>query len=377
MRAVRLANPKSITVSVTPVGRIVNRFSSDMSDIDNQISQNFMYVLGSVLSLLTGFGLVTTVMPPFIIYLFPVFYRYYVTQDMYRKTAREMKRLNSSARSPIFQHFDETLSGLITIRSNRPRHGASGIERFALRNEYNIDYHMRAEMALNVTQRWLTMQLSSLGALTLFVTTAAIAVFPGLMDAGLVGLAINYTMMASGTLQGFIDSFSQLELQMNSVERVKEYSTMSVEAAYDQEMEKEEGGKKKLLDPPRGWPADGAIEFRGVTARYRPELDRVLINLNLKIAPREKVGIVGRTGSGKSTLVQLLFRILELEEGAIAMDGIDISKVGLKSLRTAIGETHSRICAACARSPSANPSRRSDAAAGPRFVLWDRAHQPG
>ena len=124
---------------------------------------------------------------------------------------------------------------------------------------------------------------------------------------------------------------------------------MSVEAAYDQEMEKEEGGKKKLLDPPRGWPADGAIEFRGVTARYRPELERVLINLNLQIAPREKVGIVGRTGSGKSTLVQLLFRILELEEGSIAMDGIDISKVGLKSLRTAIGETHSRICAACTR----------------------------
>ena len=85
-----------------------------------------------------------------------------------------------------------------------------------MKNEYNIDYHMRAEMALNVTQRWLTIWLSSIGAFTLFVVVAVICVFPGLMDAGLVGMVINYSMMASGTLQGFIDSFSQLELQMNS-----------------------------------------------------------------------------------------------------------------------------------------------------------------
>ena len=191
-------------------------------------------------------------------------------------------------------------------------------------------------MALNVTQRWLTIWLSSIGAFTLFVVVAVICMFPNLMDAGLVGMVINYSMMASGTLQGFIDSFSQLELQMNSVERVKEYSTMQVEAAYDQEMEREEGGSKQLVETPRGWPSEGRIEFKGVTARYRPELDRVLIDLNLEVKPREKVGIVGRTGSGKSTLVQLLFRILELEEGSIHIDGIDIFKMGLKSLRTAI-----------------------------------------
>lgn len=307
-----------------------------MSDIDNQISQNFMYVFSSVLSLATGFGLICSILPWFTLYLVPIFYAYYRIQDMYRKTAREMKRLNSSARSPIFQHFDETLSGLITIRANRPRVGKTGKERFSLKNEYNIDYHMRAEMALNVTQRWLTIWLSSIGAFTLFVVVAVICMFPNLMDAGLVGMVINYSMMASGTLQGFIDSFSQLELQMNSVERVKEYSTMQVEAAYDQEMEREEGGSKQLVETPRGWPSEGRIEFKGVTARYRPELDRVLIDLNLEVKPREKVGIVGRTGSGKSTLVQLLFRILELEEGSIHIDGIDIFKMGLKSLRTAI-----------------------------------------
>lgn len=307
-----------------------------MSDIDNQISQNFMYVFSSVLSLATGFGLICSILPWFTLYLVPIFWAYWRIQDMYRKTAREMKRLNSSARSPIFQHFDETLSGLITIRSNRPKTGLSGKERFSLKNEYNIDYHMRAEMALNVVQRWLTIGLSSIGSFTLFVVVAVVCMFPNLMDAGLVGMVINYSMMASGTLQGFIDSFSQLELQMNSVERVKEYSEMKVEAAYDQEMEREEGGTKQLVQPPRGWPVDGRIEFKGVTARYRPELDRVLINLNLEIKPREKVGIVGRTGSGKSTLVQLLFRILELEEGSILIDGIDIFKVGLKQLRTAI-----------------------------------------
>lgn len=280
-----------------------------------------MYVFSSVLSLSTGFGLICSIMPAFIFYLVPIFYSYYRIQDMYRKTAREMKRLNSSARSPIFQHFDETLSGLITIRANRPRVGKSGKERFSLKNECNIDYHMRAEMALNVTQRWLTIWLSSIGAFTLFVVVATVCMFPKLMDAGLVGMVINYSMMASGTLQGFIDSFSQLELQMNSVERVKEYSTMQVEAAYDQEMEREEGGNQQLVVTPRGWPVKGRIEFKGVTARYRPELDRVLIDLNLEIQPREKVGIVGRTGSGKSTLVQLLFRILELEGGTISIDG--------------------------------------------------------
>jgi ABC-type multidrug transport system fused ATPase/permease subunit len=158
-----------------------------MSDIDNQISQNFMQVFSSVLSLMAGFGMVLTVMPLFILWLIPLFRMYYITQRAYRKTAREMKRLNSNARSPIFQHFDETLSGLITIRA------MGGVGRFSLKNEANVDYHMRAEMGLNVCQRWLTFRLSSLSALTLFVTTFVITLFPKMMDAGLVGLAMNYS----------------------------------------------------------------------------------------------------------------------------------------------------------------------------------------
>eukprot|EP01052_Picozoa_sp_SAG31_P005287 SAG31_NODE_230_length_19771_cov_90.041739_5_plen_152_part_00 len=122
----------------------------------------------------------------------------------------------------------EQLSGLITIRA------LGGVERFALKNEANVDYHMRAEMGLNVAQRWLTFRLSSLAAFTLFITTFVVTLFPDMIDAGLVGLAMNYSMMATGNLQGAIDAFSQLELQMNSIERVKEYSEMKVESAYDQ-----------------------------------------------------------------------------------------------------------------------------------------------
>ena len=225
-----------------------------MSDIDNSISQNFMQVFGSTLSLIAGFGLVLSMLPAFIIWLIPLFYGYYRTQKMYRQTAREMKRLNSTARSPIFQHFDETISGLITIRA------LGGVDRFALKNQYNVDYHMRAEMGLNVAQRWLTFRLSSLAALTLFITTFVITLFPDMMDAGLVGLAMNYSMMATGNLQGAIDAFSQLELQMNSIERVKEYSEMKVEAAYDQQMEDEEGGNKRLTVPARSWPGSGRCE---------------------------------------------------------------------------------------------------------------------
>jgi ABC-type multidrug transport system fused ATPase/permease subunit len=119
-------------------------------------------------------------------------------------------------------------------------------------------------------------------------------------------------MMASGTLQNFIDSFSQLELQMNSIERVKEYSTMKVEAAYDQDMEEEEGGNRRLMVAPREWPARGRIEFMNIDARYRPELPKVLTNLNITVAACEKVGIVGRTGKSRLEYATVRFNFAPL-----------------------------------------------------------------
>lgn len=164
-------------------------------------------------ALISSFSVIIYMLPVFAIWLFPLLTLYYRVQYNYRLAAREMKRLNSNARSPIFQHFNETLQGLITIRAFR------ATERFSDKNMVNVDFHMRAEMGQNVSSRWLTIRLQFMGAFSLFVTSLGICLFPRTMDAGLTGMVINYALQATGTMESFIQNFTELELKMNAMER--------------------------------------------------------------------------------------------------------------------------------------------------------------
>ena len=165
--------------------------------------------------------------------------------------------------------------------------------------------------------------------LTSLVTTW-ICLHPDDLDPGLTAMVITYSLQVTGYLQWLINTFTQLEIEMNSIERVKHYSEIDTEAGYTAESEAE------LITAPSDWPRNGKIEFDRVSARYRPELPLVLENVTFTVNANEKVGVVGRTGSGKSTLMNLLFRIIELDSGSIRIDGVDIAKLGLKQLRSAI-----------------------------------------
>ena len=221
--------------------------------------------------------------------------------------------------------------------------------------------------------RWLSVRLQSLGCVTLFFTALAVTLFPGLLDAGLAGLAINYSMMVSGTLQGFIESFTELELKMNGIERVKFYTEVATEKPYEQDTQaKLNDVARRVVVAPKSWPQYGAVVFDRVCARYRPELDMVLNDVSFNVEPGEKVGVCGRTGSGKSSLMLTLFRILELDDkargaGTISIDGQDISKLGLTQLRKAIAmlpQVSSLVYSAASRSLHPN----NPVALPPRFV---------
>eukprot|EP01043_Picozoa_sp_COSAG02_P034622 COSAG02_NODE_2431_length_8875_cov_9.810164_10_plen_520_part_00 len=193
----------------TPVGRIVNRFTSDFQTIDREISFNFVGVARSILDLISAFAVILYVLPAFLVWMAPMLWFYYKTQKVYRKTAREMKRLSSTARSPIFQHFNETINGLITMRA------FDETQRFQDKCGENVNFFTRTIMCQATIGRWLSVRLQGLGAVTLFWTALAVTLFPDALDAGLAGLAMNYSMQATGTLQGFISSFTELELKMN------------------------------------------------------------------------------------------------------------------------------------------------------------------
>ena len=306
---------------VTPVGRIVNRFSGDINSLDFTVPVYYHSVGKLGLEMLTSLTVVCLTLPPFVVWVVPLFYLNNALTARYRNCAREVKRLSSNLRSPLFQHFNESINGLTTVRA------FAAIPEFTQKSNKNVDDCSRAMMAMQAAPRWLGMRISSLSSVSILITALGIAWFPDRLDAGLAGIVLTYTEMVSSTLQSFLQNMTELEIQMNAVERVRYFaSEVQREASY------------ALLADAQivPWPSDGTVRFRNVSARYRPELPRVLEGLNIEVGKNMSVGICGRTGSGKSTLVLLLFRMLELDGGSIEIDGIDISTIGLSTLRRAI-----------------------------------------
>ena len=174
------------------------------------------------------------------------------------------------------------------------------------------------------------MRLTGMSLAVQSFIVAWVCLHPFAMDAGLTAMCMNYSGQVTIYLQHLINCFTQLEIEMNSIERVKHYSEIDTEAAFD------ETDDEQLVVPDESWPREGKIELIKCCARYRPELPLVCNDVSFVVNPRQKVGICGRTGSGKSTLMQMLFRILELDSGVIKIDDVDIKTIGLRQLRTGI-----------------------------------------
>ena len=272
---------------------------------DREVADNFVGVARNLLDLVTSFAIIVVVLPLFSLWILPMLYLYYRVQRSYRNTAREVKRLSSTSRSPIFQHFNETINGLITMRA------FSATERFQDKACANVDVFTRTIMCQATIGRWLSIRLQSLGAITLFFTSLNLTLFPDLIDAGLAGLAINYSNMATGCLQMFISSFTELELKMNGIERVKYYTELKTERPYEHDPAAPlSDPSHQIITAPPTWPARGVVSFKGVSTRYRPGLDLVLDDVSFEVAAGQKIGVCGRTGSGKSSLMLTLFRVL-------------------------------------------------------------------
>uniref|UniRef100_A0A4W3JSC8 ATP-binding cassette, sub-family C (CFTR/MRP), member 10 n=1 Tax=Callorhinchus milii TaxID=7868 RepID=A0A4W3JSC8_CALMI len=304
---------------MTPVGRIVNRFSSDLYCMDDTLPfilniflANLFGLLGTVIVIIYG-------LPWIVLMLLPLAALYFHIQRYYRCTSRELKRLSSLSLSSIYTQFSETLTGLSTIRASR------AMDRFEWENASRLETNQRCLFASGTAIQWLDIRLQMVGV-AVVTAIAAIAVIEHQMkvgDPGLVGLALSYALSITNVLSGLVSNFTQTEMQMVSVERIEEYST---------EIPTEP--QHSTLQVPDTWPAQGLVEFRDVVLRYRPGLPRALNRVNFQIRVGERVGIVGRTGSGKSSMFLALFRMVELSEGQILIDGIDTKAVSLEELRS-------------------------------------------
>ncbi|CAI7921045.1 unnamed protein product, partial [Closterium sp. NIES-53] len=321
-----------------PSGRLLNRFTRDMEQMDLQLPDTLLSYLSCLFQVVFAIMVIVIVTPPFLLPLIPLLLLYRRIQTVYIAASRELKRIDSLARSPIFAHFSETLAGLSTVRAFRRQRA------FSARNSLNLDRASQAYLAAMASNRWLGLRLELIGASSVFATACFCVVggvaaaaaaaaaaggggsssSTGSWAAGFAGLALTSALSITGYMNWMVRMNSELESQMNAVERILEYTTLPTEAPDVIESRR----------PPADWPQQGVIEAEGVVVRYRPELSPVLKGLTFSIRAGEKVGVCGRTGSGKTTLTMALYRIVELSAGRIVIDGIDAASIGLWDLRS-------------------------------------------
>ncbi|ORX63492.1 hypothetical protein BCR32DRAFT_226999, partial [Anaeromyces robustus] len=303
----------------TPLGRIINRFSKDQDSLDGMLFVSMQMFFNNLGTAISTISLMIYAAPIFVVALIPLLILYYFVQQFYRSTSRELKRIDSITRSPLYANLTETMQGLPTIRAYNEQ------ERFIKYNQFLIDENNRPQHLQITAQRWLGLRLESIGAFLVLFDGISGLLLKDHISAPLLGLSLSYSLQVTSCLNGVVRQFCDTEVHMNSAERLLYY-------ANDIEMENQKG-----LDAPKDWPSKGKIELKNLTMKYAPHLPPVLHNINLDIESNEKIGVVGRTGAGKSSIVMTLFRLVEPEKGSsIKIDDITITDIKLNDLRQRI-----------------------------------------
>ncbi|KAK3754081.1 hypothetical protein RRG08_024158 [Elysia crispata] len=301
----------------TPMGRVLNRFSRDVDTVDAALPNTIRSLYQCIFRVTGTIVTIAYSTPIFLVVVLPLGALYWFIQRFYIPTSRQLRRIESTTRSPIYVHFSETVSGAASIR-------AYGVqERFVAESRYRTDNNLSFYFSSIVANRWLGWCLEMIGNLVV-LSSALFAVLSRNLAAGLVGLSVSYSTQVTGALNYLVRTFSELETNIVSVERIKEYSETPTEAAWENPQN----------TPGINWPDKGEIQFRDYQTRYRPGLELVLKGVTCRINSGEKVGIVGRTGAGKSSLTVALFRLIEAASGSIVIDGIPIANLGLHDLRS-------------------------------------------
>uniref|UniRef100_A0A6Q2YCT4 Multidrug resistance-associated protein 4 n=1 Tax=Esox lucius TaxID=8010 RepID=A0A6Q2YCT4_ESOLU len=300
---------------ISPIGRILNRFSKDIGHLDSLLPWTFVDFIQVFLQILGVIIVVASVIPWVLIPVVPLLIIFLFLRHYFLQTSRDIKRLESTTRSPVFSHLSSSLQGLWTIRAYKAQ------QRFQQMFDSHQDLHSEAWFLFLTTSRWFAVRLDGICSIFVTITTFGCLLLRDELKAGAVGLALSYGVTLIGMFQWGVRQSAEVENMMTSVERVVEYTELDSEAPW--EMDKR---------PPPDWPRHGQITFDRVNFSYSVGGPEVLKNMTVVFRSREKVGIVGRTGAGKSSLISALFRLAE-PEGRISIDGILTSEIGLHTLR--------------------------------------------
>jgi ABC-type multidrug transport system fused ATPase/permease subunit len=297
-----------------PVGRILNRFVGDFALIDSRLGGDILWFTNGLFSVVTIVASALFVsfwmsVPVLVLSLICIYIVY-----LYLDAARDVKRLESSAKSPIFELVGTVLSGLPTIRC------FGRVDDYLDRMYGHIDRYAQSTWYILLATQWMKFRLGVLGVAFTFCIAAGVAYFPGI-DASLAGFALSFALNFASVAETTISKYTATELDMNSMERVLEYIQLETESTAGDE-----------ADP--SWPSQGHIVFRDLEVAYGKDLPPVLKGLDFEVPSRHRIGIVGRTGSGKSSLTLALFRFLQVRRGCIEIDGINLSSLKLHDVRS-------------------------------------------
>uniref|UniRef100_A0A7M4FK98 Multidrug resistance-associated protein 4 n=1 Tax=Crocodylus porosus TaxID=8502 RepID=A0A7M4FK98_CROPO len=301
-----------------PIGRILNRFSKDIGHLDDLLPLTFLDFMQSLLQIFGVVGVAVAVIPWILIPLVPLFILFIFLRRYFLATSRDIKRLESTTRSPVFSHLSSSLQGLWTIRALKAE------QRFQKLFDAHQDLHSEAWFLFLTTSRWFAVRLDAICAIFVIVVAFGSLLLAKTLDAGQVGLALSYAITLMGMFQWGVRQSAEVENLMISVERVMEYTALEKEASWE-----------STRRPPPDWPAQGMIAFENVNFTYSLDGPLVLRHFSALIRSKEKVGIVGRTGAGKSSLIAALFRLAE-PEGRIWIDKYLTTELGLHDLRKKI-----------------------------------------
>ncbi|KAL8958720.1 MAG: hypothetical protein Q9193_004276 [Seirophora villosa] len=300
-------------LDTTPTGRILNRFTADFNAVDESMADGLGFFINQVLQL-AAIVVAGAILSPAIVIVAAVLLLFCIyVAKLYLPGARDVKRIESVTRSPIFDQLESASAGVGTIRVYNMT------DVYVRRMYCKIDEHARATWHRYLFNLWMILRLNAVGAV--FATlVAALTVWNADIDASLAGFALSFALQYTVAIEWAIRQYSSTQLNMNSTERILEYAHMKTETNSGREV-------------PASWPSEGVVEYENFTAGYEPG-QSVLKGLSFRIARNQRIGIVGRTGAGKSSLTLTLFRFLEATQGRILIDGVDISTINLDVLRS-------------------------------------------